>query len=60
MEVLGVEDFKLLFITELAAVEGRRPEGTTAPKHKKEGKHGLAGEIPLLERRYGVLHDLTH
>ncbi len=36
MEVLGVEDFGVLFITEPPpAVEGRRAEETDAPKRKK-------------------------
>ena len=35
MEVLGVDDFDLLFITELPNDEGREPEKTGAPKRKK-------------------------
>ena len=38
MEVLGVEDFNLLFITKPAAVEGRRPEGTTSAETQKGGQ----------------------
>ena len=35
MEVLGVDDFDLLFITEPPEVAGHRPEETGAPEHKK-------------------------
>ncbi|MDE2778177.1 MAG: helix-turn-helix transcriptional regulator [Chloroflexota bacterium] len=35
MEVLGVDDFDLLFITEPPEVAGRRPEETGAPQRKK-------------------------
>ncbi len=60
MEVLGVEDFDVLFFTEPPAVEGHRPEEPGAPKRGKAGTHGLVGENLGLERRNGVPHDPPH
>ena len=47
MEVLGVDDFDLLFITAPPEVGGRQPEGTAASKCKKGRTDGKSAEATL-------------
>ena len=43
MEVLGVDDFEVLFITEPPETASRRPEKTGAPRGETPGMLGLDG-----------------
>lgn len=44
MEVLRVDDFDLLFVTEPPEDQGREPEETGALKRKKDPTHGRQGK----------------